>query len=313
MKTAIIIGCDGQDGRIAFDQLTEQGSRVLGLGVGKVRSSGVSWDVPVDITQSQDVEDVLKAVRPDEVYYLAAYHHSSQDQVPAEVDLYNKSHDINGRGLLHFLEGIRAQGLKTKLFYASSSLIFGTPAGEVQNEETPFAPDTVYGISKLNGLLLCRYYRVKYGIFSSVGILYNHESPYRLNKFISKKITTAAVNILNKQQDILIVGDLNAEVDWGWAPDYVDAMTRILKLDTPDDFIIASGEKHSVREFVAVTFGMLGLSWENFVKEDQGLMTRKRKVMVGDASKLKRLTSWHPRVDFKGMVKLLLQAQGVDL
>ena len=313
MKTSIIVGSDGQDGRIAFELLSARGDRVLGIDLHGVRSSGVSWDRPVDITKKDDVAALLGATKPDEVYYLAAYHHSSEDRVPDDVELFEKSDAINVSGLLFFLEGIRANALRTRLFYAASSLIFGAADSAIQDENTPFAPDTIYGISKLSGLLLCRHYRAQRNVFVATGILYNHESPYRGANFISKKIIKAAVHISQGRADPLVLGDLNAEIDWGYAPDYVEAMTRILEHERADDFIIASGIKHSVRDFVEIAFGYLGLDWKKHVREVPGVVTRTRKVLVGNPGKLMRTTGWQPMVDFRGMIKILLQAEGASV
>ena len=311
MKTAIIIGCEGQDGRIAFDLLLKKEYRILGIGRGTVRCAGIDWDQAIDITKKQDVLRLSKEVKADEIYYLAACHQSSQDRVRDESDLLRTSHAVNVEGLLYFCEGIKTYNPKAKLFYAASSLIYEGTDTPVQDEQTPFSPQSIYGMTKLNGLLLCRYYRARYGIFASSGILYNHESIYRGDNFISTRIIKAALNIKKGKQDSLVLGDLSAQVDWGYAPDYVEAMQRILNTAKADDFIIASGKKHSVRDFVRIVFGYLGMDWKQYVREDPGVMTRKRKALVGNARKLRQATGWHPTVDFRGMIKLLLEAQGV--
>jgi GDPmannose 4,6-dehydratase len=306
MKTAIIVGSEGQDGRIAFDLLLQKQYRVLGLGRGKVRSVGINWDGIIDITNAADVLRLTKEVAADEIYYLAACHQSSQDRLRDEAQLLKESQAVHVEGLLYFCEGIRMNSPKTRLFYAASSLIFEGTSTAMQDEETPFCPQSIYGMTKLNGLLLCRYYRAKYGLFTCSGILYNHESAYRGDNFISGKIIKAALNIKAGRQKDLVLGDLNAEVDWGYAPDYVQAMQCILNSIKADDFIIASGKKHSVREFVQTAFDLLGLDYKQYVREDPRLMTRKRRTLVGNSRKLSQLTGWRPTVDLRGMIKLLL-------
>ncbi|MBI3601363.1 MAG: GDP-mannose 4,6-dehydratase [Candidatus Omnitrophica bacterium] len=313
MKTAIIIGCEGQDGRIAFDALLSKDYRVLGLGIGLVKDSGIGWNQEVDVTDKDQVAQLVKSVRADEVYYLAACHQSSEDRLKDHVVLFQESYAVNVLGLLNFLEGIKRHASATRLFYAGSSLIYAGTTTLVQDESTPFCPTCIYGITKLDGLLLCRYYRSQHGIFASTGILYNHESPYRQENFISTKIIKAAINIKQGQQEVLTLGDLNAEVDWGYAPDYVEAMHRILNIDHADEFIIASGKKHSVCDFVQIVFDCLDMDWQPHVRQDASLVTRKRKTLVGNPQKLIDLTGWHPTVDFSGMIKLLLEEKGVLL
>ncbi len=309
MKKAIIIGSEGQDGRIAYDLLVARGYGVLGFGRNTVRNSRISWDKPVDITDKEQVGDLVNFLQADEVYYLAACHQSSEDRIRENADLVRESYEVNVFGLVNFLEGIRKYSVNTKLFYACSALIFEGTKTLQQDENTPFCPRSIYGITKLDGLLLCRFYRSNYGIFACSGIFYNHESAYRRENFISKKIIKAAVNIKQGKQDSLTVGDLSAEIDWGYAPDYVEAMQRIMAVGKPEDFIIASGQMHTVRDFVEAAFDQLGLDWKKYVKEDAALMTRKRKTLVGNPGKLKTLTGWKPTVDFREMIKLLLDAQ----
>ena len=257
---------------------------------------------------------MLREFHPDEVYYFAAFHHSSEDKASEDVlHLFTESYRINVQALLHFLEGIRKYSPKTRLFYSGSSLLFGDADTEIQSESTPFKPETVYGITKLDGVLSCRYYSKQYGIFASTGIFYNHESSYRTDNFISKKIIKGALEISRGKKEKLVVGNLHAEVDWGYAPDYVDAACRILHIDFPGEFIIATGKRHSVLDFVKITFDYLGLNWKEHVTENKTLLTRNRKPMIGDPSKLMRTTGWRPTVDFKEMIRLLLLAEGAKL
>ena len=182
------------------------------------------------------------------------------------------------------------------------------PKALVQDETTPLAPNNVYGVTKAAGLMTCRHYRDRYGLFASAGILYNHESALRDPRFVSQKIIQGAINIKKGRQDHLILGNLAAEVDWGYAPDYVEAMHRILRHSKAADFVISSGEKHSVREFVKLVCGRLGLDWRSCIRENRGVLTKPKISLVGSPKKLMRLTGWKPSVDFKGLVERLCAA-----
>jgi GDPmannose 4,6-dehydratase len=248
---------------------------------------------------------LISDFKPDEIYYLAVFHHSSEDTPPSDLELFSTSLAVNVQYLIHFLEAIQISRLPIKLFYASSSHIFGRPKESIQNEQTAYNPNSIYGISKFSGMQACRYYREKYGLFASTGILYNHESQYRQNKFLSKKIIEASLDIKRKEKNELVLGNLDAKADWGYAPDYVKAMQMILASKNPDDFIVATGKTHSVKEFVEVAFKLQGLDWKNHVSEDKSLVKRDLAVMAGDATKLRTTTGWAPTVDFEGMIKAI--------
>ena len=305
-KVAIIIGAEGQDGKIAFDYLSEKGYSIIGIDRNVVKTKDINWKDEIDISNKQNVFELLKKVKPNEIYYFAAFHQSSEDKLISEAELFEISYKINVFSLINFLEGIKLHSPESRIFYTASSLIFGDCELEIQDERTLFNPNTIYGITKLDGLMACRYYRNNYGLFASVGIMYNHESAYRSEKFISMKIIQGAINIKNESQDELIVGDLNAEVDWGYAPDYIDAMHRILNIEYADDFIIATGKKHLVKDFITNSFGYLDLDWKKFVKESQQILTRKRRAMIGNFDKLKNTTGWEPKVSFEEMIKIII-------
>ncbi len=312
MKKAVIVGCNGQDGRIAYDLISSKNYDVLGIDRGVIKAP--SRNIPVDISIFDDVTGILGEFKPDEVYFFAALHHSSEDRAAEDVmQLFKESYRINVLAVLHFLEGIRRYSQQTRLFYAGSSLLFGDSDEEIQNESTPFKPETIYGITKLDGVLTCRYYRKSYGIFASTGIFYNHESQYRTENFISKKIVKGALDISRGKKEKLVLGDLHARVDWGYAPDYVDAAYRILQTEVPGEFIIATGKLHSVLDFVSITFDYLGLNWKDYVTENKTVLTRNRKTLVGDPSRLMKATGWRPTVDLKEMIRLLLIAEGAEL
>ena len=299
MSRCVIIGHNGQDGRLLTESLKKSGHHVIGIGRGDL-----------DLLNAEAVQKFLQKERPDSLYYLAAYHHSSEDLVKiSDLELFRHSVEINLQGVISFLEGIRLGSPNTHLFYAASSHIFGQPENSPQTENTPFHPQNVYGISKAAGVEACRYYRRTHGIHASCGILYNHESNYRSEKFVSQKIIRSALAISREESDRLILGDLNAEIDWGYAPDFVEAMIRIVALDKADDFIIATGETHTVIEFVEIAFNELGLNWQSYVEVNSALLTKSQSKLVGDSSKLKAATGWQPTLNFKEMVLLLLKTQ----
>ena len=267
MKRVLIVGHKGQDGRILSELLRRQGHYVLGVGRGDM-----------DLTDSLAVADFLEKEKPDEIYYLAAYHHSSEDRrVSSEAELFRNSFDVHVLGVVAFLNGMQQVLRGGKLFYAASSHVFGDVNEFPQNELTPFRPVNIYGISKSAGIEACRYYRRMHGVHASCGILYNHESGYRSEKFVSKKIVNGALAILLGKRTSLPLGNLDARIDWGYAPDYVEAMQAIIAEELPDDYIIATGITHSVREF------------------------------VGDFNKLNKRTGWEPKTGFSQMIHLMLE------
>jgi GDPmannose 4,6-dehydratase len=299
----VVVGSDGQDGRILVALL-----RAAGRAVVEVSRGGRT-----DITDARDVAGLIREVVPDEVYYLPAVHQSSEDPESAELELFHSSYEVHCMGLVNFLEAIRTSSERSRLFYAGSSLVFGDPVAPLQDEGTPFDPTTVYGITKAAGISTCRYYRAKHGIFASVGILYNHESALRPATYVSQKIATHAAAVQRGDVSELVIGDLDAVVDWGYAPDYCDAMQRILALRMPGDFVIASGEGHSVREFVEVAFGALGLDWTKFVREDRSRIRRPSTVRIGNAAKLEAETGWTRATGFEDMIAKMLEANGATI
>jgi GDPmannose 4,6-dehydratase len=313
MKKAIIIGSEGQDGSLLFQLLKKENYSIIGIGKNSTKSGNGALEYVVDISKKNQVSDLVRDFRPDEVYYLAAVHQSSENNTSEDVDFFKKSYDVNVFYLSYFLDAIKTTSTSTKIFYASSSHIFGDPESEIQDENTPFNPDSIYGITKLDGLLTCRLYRRKYGVFACSGILYNHESGLRKDTFFSKKLIKGAIEIKNGKRDKIVLGDLSAVVDWGYAPDYVNAMHGILSLNVPDDFVIATGKKHSVEDFVRIAFQLLNLDWKRYIFVDNSVLTRQRKTLIGDPKKLIKATNWRPSVDFKGMIKKLLTEQGAAI
>lgn len=293
-KRSMIVGSSGQDGVLLAEHLESLSHHII------------------PVTKKDDLTKLdFKGI--DELYYLAAYHHTSQDKIADEAELLRKSTEVHVTGINHCLEGILKAGAQTRVFYASSSMVFGKPTSTTQSESTPLAPDTVYGITKREGMLLCKKYRETKGVYVSCGILYNHESKLRKPQFLSRKVVTAATRIKNGSQEKLKLGDLDSTVDWSDARDFVRAFHLILQCKEPQDFVIASGIGHTVRDFVQTTFGLLNLDWKDHVELDKSLIQRAKPTMVGNASKLKMLTQWEPLYDFKTMIRDMITAEGVSI
>jgi GDPmannose 4,6-dehydratase len=313
MKRAIIVGSGGQDGHYLFEHLTATGAAVLGITRQAIRVGGSLPALPgvIDLQDAGQIQDVIAAVVPDEVYYLAAFHHSAEDKSAlGGVTLFQKSYETHVLGLVHVLEAIRQSAPQARLFYAASSHVFGHSPPAPQTEATPLDPQCIYGITKVGGIQCCRFYRDTHGIHASVGILYNHESARRRPDFLTKKIVRAAVAISRGEQSRLTLGDLSAKVDWGYAPDFVDAMVRIVAQPRPDEYIIATGHLHTVAEFVSIAFACVGLDWKQYVDEQPGIVVKNTAaVRVGDSSKLRGATGWKPTVTFEQMIGVLVDAE----
>jgi len=318
-KRALITGITGQDGSYLTELLLSKGYEVHGL---KRRSSSFNtnridqvlcdWHqerAPLilhfaDLTDSTSLIKVLLEVRPDEVYHLAA-----QSHVRVSFDIPEYTGDITAIGTTRILEALRVSGISAKIYNAASSEMFGNAPSAPQNELTPFQPCSPYGCAKLYSYWITANYRSSYGIFACSGILFNHESPRRGETFVSRKITRAVARIQAGLQDKLYMGNLAACRDWGYAPEYVEAMWRMLQRNEPEDFVIATGEVHSVREFLEVAFGQAGLHWEDFVIVDpRYFRPTEVHLLQGDASKAYRLLNWSPRVRFEEMVRLMVDA-----
>lgn len=311
MKKALIIGCNGQDGRYLYELLNGKGYQVIGVDVEYIFANYRKFSKPLNIESPKEICDFLKRHNPLEIYYLAAYHHSAEN---AELDSYQllvKSLNVNGIGLLNFLNAMQKETPYSRLFYAGSSHAFGLSNSEIQDETTPLAPVCPYGISKVTGIHLCRYYRAQKNLFVSVGILYNHESPLRPISYVSKKIVQAAVAIKKGLQQKLVLGNLQAQVDWGYAKDVVNAMHMILQLEKPDDFVVATGKLHTVQDFVEFVFSQLGLDWQHYVEENPGLIVKQstKRTLQGNIKKLQSCTGWKPSLDLKGLAKVMIKAE----
>jgi len=299
MSRKLIVGGDGQDGRLLLERLLRNGDEVTSVG-----------RRDIDLGDFAQVRELVESTQPDEIYFVAAFQHSSEDSRPeSELELFRKSARVHVDGLMHFLEAIRTCRRGCRLFYAASSLVFGCPPSDVQDEATPIDPHCIYGITKASGMQCCHYYRATHGIFAACGILYNHESPLRKTNFVIPKIINGAVEIKRGSRIKIRLGSLSSRVDWGYAPDYVEAMIRILRLSEPEDFIIATGETHSVQEVAEIVFGLLGLDWREHVEESPDILTRRRTIMCGNSRRLREKTGWCPTVSFLEMLKLLLEGR----
>ena len=307
MKKAIIVGHTGQDGTYLYQDLLQKNYQLIGVS-GKSAVSSVSGPLPlINIADDHAVNTLVKSFRPEEIYYLAAVHQSSSDSETGDAELFQKSIDVNVLALIYFLEAIKNCSVNTKLFYAASSHVFGNSSEKMQREGSALNPDCIYGITKASGINVCHFYKNNHHIFASVGIFYNHESPLRASKYVSKKIVETAVAIKYRRKQSLVLGNLESEIDWGYAPDYVNAAYRILQLEYPDDFIVSSNEIHTVREFTEKVFQYLGLNWENYVTVNPGLITKKQKNnLLGNNEKIKKNTGWTPSVNFNRLIEILV-------
>ena len=308
MRSALIIGAGGQDGRLLARLLDDRKYAVRGWVRPEPATSALCPCTKIDILESASVETELRKLSPDEIYYLAAFHHATEDIVEDSVtELLRRSFNVHVLGLINVLEAMEECCPHARLFYAASSHVFGRPVTEWQNEQTPFLPHSSYGISKAAGIQCCQLYREQRGIFAATGILFNHESSLRKPSFLSQKIVQGALRARDNPAYKLMLGDLEARVDWGYAPDYVDAMFRILQLPEASDFVIASSELHTVREFAEAAFTAVGLDWRQHVETNVRLLQRESQSLRGDSRKLTAATGWAPTIEFKEMVAKLVQ------
>jgi GDPmannose 4,6-dehydratase len=295
-RTAIIVGSNGQDGRHLGNFLRQKNYRVVGL----VRND-------IDITNATSVRDLIGDLRPDEVYLLAACHHSAESSFESDDRLFEMSLAVHTMATIRFLEAIAVQMPEARLFFAASSHIFPDSGQRLLDENSVPAPGGVYAITKYTGMLACRYYRQRRGVFASCGILFNHESSLRASHFLSRKIAIGAASIACGLTKKLEVGNLEVTVDWGYAPDYVDAMWRILQTELADDYIVATGIPHTVREFVDIAFRFVGLDYRDHVRVRADLLTKNIETRIGDSGRLRRLTGWSPTLNFDEMVQCMVR------
>jgi len=320
-KTALITGITGQDGSYLAEFLLEKGYVVHGI---KRRSSlfntervdhiyqdphveGANFHLHYgDLSDSSNLTRIIQETQPDEIYNLGAMSH-----VAVSFESPEYTADVDGIGTLRILEAIRLLGLekKTRFYQASTSELYGLVQEVPQTETTPFYPRSPYGCAKVYAYWLTVNYRESYGLHATNGILFNHESPRRGETFVTRKITRAATRIKMGLQDKLFLGNLDAKRDWGYAKEYVEAMWLMLQQDSGDDYVMATNETHSVKEFVQETFALLDLDWEQYVDYDKRYeRPTEVDLLIGDPAKAKRQLDWEPKVRFKDLVKIMVDA-----
>ena len=309
MKRSLIIGHNGQDGRLLTEYLAKQGCQIIGLGRNGVENIEIEDGPNISLHDAASLKHLVKAASPDYVYYLAAHHNSSEDGLPEDTDLFRWSFETNSMGLINTIEALKSQAPAARLFYASSSHVFGRPAISPQDETTPIVPANIYGISKSVGMDICRYYRDCYNMFIAIGIMYNHESHLRPKKFVSRKIISAAVEISRGRKEPLEIASLTATADWGYARDYVRAMEKILTHIEPTEFVVATGALHCIRDWVEYAFGQVGLLWRDCVRETSNNNQPISVPLCGNAKKLKDATGWDHSVDFHGLIDEMLKCE----
>lgn len=323
MKKALITGITGQDGSYLADLLLEKDYEVHGI----IRRSSTFNTSRIDhlyqdrhingvrmflhygdLSDSVNLVKLLYQLKPDEIYHLAA-----QSHVRVSFDIPEYTSDVTGVGTIRILEAIREVGLRSRFYQASSSEMFGKVQSVPQTEKTPFWPRSPYGVAKVFSYWATVNYRESYGLHASNGILFNHESPRRGETFVTRKISRAVAAVKHGLQHELFLGNLEAKRDWGYAPEYVEAMWRILQHDEGDDFVIATGETHTVQEFAEAAFDHVGLDWKKYVKHDQRYeRPAEVDLLIGDAAKAKKILGWEPKVRFKDLVGIMVDAD-IDL
>jgi GDPmannose 4,6-dehydratase len=251
---------------------------------------------------------LIDIFRPDQLYYLAAHHHSSQSASAEDPCLWRASWTVHVQAFFHFLAAVKECSPASRIFYASSSRVFGQVVGGRLNETSPFRPTCFYGITKASGMMLADYFRRTYGLHVSCGILFNHESPLRDAHFVSQRVVEGLVALKTGRASLLQIGSLNACTDWGYAPDYTRAMQLMLEAENAGDFIVATGETHTVREMIEIAAHTLGVQWEGRVVESPDILKRQAQTLCGDSSRLREVTGWQPSVSFSETVRIMARA-----
>lgn len=317
-KKALITGITGQDGSYLAELLLEKGYEVHGIirrsssfNTGRIEHLYQDFHVNDarvflhygDLADSSALSRLLEKIQPDEIYNLAA-----QSHVRVSFDIPEYTADVVALGTIRILDAIKETEIKTKFYQASTSELYGKVVETPQTEKTPFYPRSPYACAKLYSYWITVNYRESYDMYACNGILFNHESPRRGETFVTKKITHAIARILKKEQDKLYLGNLDAKRDWGYAKDYVEAMWLMLQQDKAEDYVIATGETHSVREFLDEAFGLVGLDWKKYVEIDPRYY-RPAEVdsLLGNPAKAKEKLGWKPKTTFKELVKIMLE------
>ena len=319
MKKALITGITGQDGSYLADLLLEKGYEVHGIirrastfNTSRIdhlyidpHINGVRMFLHYgDLSDSVNLVKLLYDLKPDEIYHLGA-----QSHVRVSFDIPEYTADVTGTGTIRILEAMRETGIRPRFYQASSSEMFGKVQAVPQRETTPFWPRSPYAVSKVFSYWATINYRESYGLHASNGILFNHESPRRGETFVTRKVTRAVAAIKLGLQKELFLGNLDAKRDWGYAPEYVEGMWRMLQQDTGDDFVLATGEAHSVREFVEAAFAHVNLDWKDHVRHDERYeRPAEVDLLIGDCAKAKAAFGWEPKVRFADLVRIMVEA-----
>ena len=315
MKTALITGINGMDGSHLADFLLEKGYKVYGMerhssiknrtNTKHLENSENFEFITGDLTDSTSLLSALSTSQPDEVYNLG-----SQSFVAESWNTPEQTSNVTGLGSLRILDAIRTLNMNTKFYQASTSELFGRMIENPATERTPFYPRSPYGVSKLYAHWITKNYRESYDMFNTCGILFNHESERRGHQFVTRKISDGVAKIHHGLQDFITLGNLEAKRDWGYAPDYVESMWLMLQQDNPDDFVIATGKTHTIREFLDSAFDVVGITdWEKYVKQDPRFMRPAEvDVLRGDASKAKYELGWTPKTNLQGLVKNMVES-----
>ncbi|MBI3558114.1 MAG: GDP-mannose 4,6-dehydratase [Deltaproteobacteria bacterium] len=326
-KIAFITGITGQDGSYLAELLLEKGYEVHGLmrrsssfNTGRIDAlyrdphlAGVRLFLHFgDVSDSSGINRLLRKIKPDEIYHLGA-----QSHVRVSFDTPEYTADVTGLGTIRLLDAILETGIKTRFYQASSSEMYGKVQAVPQNEETPFYPRSPYGCAKVFAYWITVNYREAYNMYACNGILFNHESPRRGETFVTRKITRALARIVAKKQDKLFLGNLDAKRDWGYAKDYVNAMWLMLQQKEAEDYVIATGETHSVREFLEEAFGYVGVDWKSHVEMDERyLRPTEVDLLIGDPKKAIKKLGWQSTTSFRELVQLMvredLKLEGLD-
>ena len=317
-KKALITGITGQDGSYLAEFLLSKGYEVHGIirrastfNTARIDHIYVDPHEPYarlflhygDLSDSDQISNIIYNIKPDEVYHLGA-----QSHVRVSFDIPEYTGNITALGTTRILETIKRSGNNVKFYQACSSEMFGNSPSP-QSEETPFKPRSPYAIAKLYAYWATVNYRDGYNLFACNGILFNHELPRRGETFLTRKVTMAIANILAKKQEFLYLGNLDAKRDWGYAPEYVEAMWKILQLDEPEDFVIGTGEAHSVKEFIEEAFAYVGLNWEQYVKIDpRYFRPTETEELVANSGKARKILGWEPKIKFEDLVKIMVDA-----
>lgn len=319
MKKALITGVTGQDGSYLAEFLLKKDYEVYGIirrsssfNTGRLDSIYEDPHVPHprlrllygDLNDASALNKILRMVQPDEIYNLGA-----QSHVRVSFDIPEYTAEVTGVGTIRLLEAIRESGLRPKFYQASSSEMFGKVQEIPQKETTPFYPRSPYGVAKVYAHWMTVNYREAYGLFACNGILFNHESPRRGETFVTRKVTRAVARIKLGLQRELFMGNLDAKRDWGYAAEYVEAMWLMLQQSEPDDYVVATGETHSIKELLTVAFQHAGLEWESFVKVDpKYYRPTEVDLLIGDATKAREKLGWRPRVSFRELITMMVEA-----